>query len=111
MKIPKGMTLPANLFVEQAQKRVKLGLILAELVKQHDLAAKPEQVKALVQDYAQSFEHPEEVVKWHYSDATRLREAEAMVLEENVVAWVIGAAKVTDKAMGFDELMGKQNNA
>ena len=111
MKIPKGMSLPANLFFEQAQKRVKLGLILAELVKQNDLAAKPEQVKALVQDYAQSFEHPEEVVKWHYGDASRLREAEAMVLEENVVAWVIGAAKVTDKAMGFEELMGKQNNA
>ena len=107
MKIPQGMSLPPDLFVEQAQKRVKLGLILAELVKQHGLSAKPEQIKALIKDYAQSFEHPEEVVKWHYSDPARLHEAEAMVLEENVVAWVMGAAKVSERAMEFNELMGK----
>jgi trigger factor len=107
VKIPQGMSLPQDLFVERAQKRVKLGLILAELVKQHNLSAKPEQVKALVQDYAQSFERPEEVVKWHYSDPSRLKEAEAMVLEENVVAWVMGAAKVNERAMEFNELMGK----
>ena len=111
MKIPQGMALPPDLFAEQAQKRVKLGLILAELVKQHKLNAKPEQVKALVQDYAQSFEHPEEVVKWHYGDPSRLKEAEAMVLEENVVAWVMGAAKVSERAMKFNELMGKANDA
>ena len=108
MKIPQGMSLPPDLFVEQAQKRVKLGLILAELVKQHGLSAKPEQIKALIKDYAQSFEHPEEVVKWHYSDPARLHEAEAMVLEENVVAWVMGAAKVSERAMEFNELMGKE---
>ncbi len=107
VKIPQGMALPPDLFVERAQKRVKLGLILADLVKRHNLGAKPEQVKALVKDYAQSFEHPEEVVKWHYSDPSRLQEAEAMVLEENVVAWVMGAAKVSDRAMEFNELMGK----
>lgn len=107
VKIPQGMSLPPDLFVERAQKRVKLGLILAELVKQHKLNAKPEQIKALVQDYAQSFEHPEEVVKWHYSDPSRLHEAEAMVLEDNVVAWVMGAGKVSERAMEFNELMGK----
>ena len=108
MKIPQGMSLPPDFFVEQAQKRVKLGLILAELVKQHGLSAKPEQIKALIKYYAQSFEHPEEVVKWHYSDPARLHEAEAMVLEENVVAWVMGAAKVSERAMEFNELMGKE---
>ena len=111
MKIPQGMSLPPDLFVEQAQKRVKLGLILAELVKRHDLGAKPEQVKALVQDYAQSFERPEEVVKWHYGDPSRLREAEAMVLEDNLVAWVMNAAKVSERAIEFNELMGKTNDA
>jgi trigger factor len=111
VKIPQGMSLPPDLFVERAQKRVKLGLILAELVKRHSLGAKPEQIKALVKDYAQSFEHPEEVVKWHYSDPSRLHEAEAMVLEENVVAWVMGAAKVSERAMKFNELMGKDNDA
>ncbi len=107
IKIPQGASLPPELFTERAQKRVKLGLILAELVKQQDLNAKPEQVKALVQDYAESFEHPEEVVKWHYGDPSRLQEARNMVLEDNVVAWVMRVAKVTDRVMEFNELMGK----
>ncbi|CAG0938276.1 Trigger factor [Gallionellaceae bacterium] len=107
MKVPTGMSLPPDLFKENAERRVKLGLILAELVKKHDLGAKPEQVKALVQDYARSFEQPEEVVKWYYGDPSRLQEVNNLVLEDNMVAWVMGAAKVTDKAMDFNELMGK----
>lgn len=106
MKIPKGMQLPADMFAERASKRVKLGLILAELVKQHDLAPKPEQMKALVQEYAQSYEHPEEVVRWYNSDPSRMREIENLVLEDNVVAWVLAGAKVTDQAVTLTELMG-----
>jgi trigger factor len=106
MKLPKGMQLPADMFIERATKRVKLGLILAELVKQHDLAAKPEQMKALVQEYAQSYEHPEEVVRWYNSDPSRMREIENLVLEDNVVAWVLAGAKVTDQAVTLTELMG-----
>ncbi|MBI3903308.1 MAG: trigger factor [Nitrosomonadales bacterium] len=106
VKIPQGASLPPDLFAERAQKRVKLGLIMSDLIEKHGLEAKPEQVKVLVQDYARSFEHPEEVVKWHYGDPSRLREVENVVLEENVVAWVMGTAKVTDKAMEFNELMG-----
>lgn len=106
MKIPKGMQLPADMFVERATKRVKLGLILAELVKKHDLQAKPEQVKALVQEYAQSYEHPEEVVRWYNSDSARLREVENLVLEDNVVSWVMAGAKVGDQAVTLNELMG-----
>lgn len=106
IKIPKGMSLPTDMFVERATKRVKLGLILAELVKKYDLAAKPEQVKALVQEYAESFEHPEDVVRWYYSDPSRLREVENLALEDNVVAWVHGHAKVIDKPVGLNELMG-----
>ncbi len=107
VKIPQGASLPPELFTERAQRRVKLGLILAELVKQQDLNAKPEQVKALVRDYAQSFEHPEEVVKWHYGDPSRLQEVKNMVLEDNVVEWVMRVAKITDRVMEFNELMGK----
>lgn len=106
MKIPKGMQLPADMFNERATKRVKLGLILAELVKKHDLNAKPEQVKALVQEYAQSYEHPEEVVRWYNADPARLREVENLVLEDNVVAWVLAGAKVSDQAVTLNELMG-----
>lgn len=100
------MQLPADMFNERATKRVKLGLILAELVKKHDLNAKPEQVKALVQEYAQSYEHPEEVVRWYNADPARLREVENLVLEDNVVAWVLAGAKVSDQAVTLNELMG-----
>ncbi len=106
MKIPKGMKLPADMFAERATKRVKLGLILAELVKQQDLQAKPEQVKALIQEQAQSYEHPEDVVRWYSSDPSRLREVENLVLEDNVVAWVMAGAKVTEQSVTLSELMG-----
>lgn len=106
MKIPKGVQLPTDMFAERATKRVKLGLILAELVKKHDLQAKPEQVKALVQEQAQSYEHPEEVVRWYSSDPARLREVENLVLEDNVVAWVMASAKLSDQAVTLNELMG-----
>lgn len=101
-----GMKLPLELFKEQATKRVKLGLILAEVVKKHSLQAKSEQVKALIQDYAQSFDEPEQVVRWYASDVKRMQEVENLALEENVVAWVMSQAKVTDKAAVFSELMG-----
>lgn len=106
IEMPKGEeSLPLELFTERAQKRVKLSLILTELVEKYDLHAKPEQIKALVQDYAQSYDNPEEVVQWHYNDPTRLQDAENLVLEDNVVIWVTGAVKVTEKAMEFNELM------
>jgi trigger factor len=101
-----GMQLPLELFKEQATKRVKLGLILAEVVQKHGLQAKPEQVKALVQEYAQSFDEPEQVVRWYAAEPKRLQEVENLALEENVVAWVMGQAKVTDKVAIFAELMG-----
>ncbi|CAH1085659.1 trigger factor [Candidatus Nitrotoga sp. 1052] len=106
IELPKGEeSLPLELFTERAQKRVKLSLILTELVEKYDLHAKPEQIKALVQDYAQSYDNPEEVVQWHYNDPTRLQDAENLVLEDNVVVWVTDAVKVTEKLMEFNELM------
>jgi trigger factor len=106
MRIPKGMQLPAEMFVERATKRVKLGLILAELVQKHDLVPKPEQVKALLDDYAQSYEHPEEMVRWYNAEPGRMREIENLVLEDNVVAWVLANAKVNEQAVTLPELMG-----
>jgi len=93
-------------FAESATRRVKLGLILAEVVKAKDLRAKPDQVRALVDDLASTFEDPQEVVRWYYSQPQRLADAEALVMENNVVDWVLGLAKVTEKAVTFDELMG-----
>ncbi|MCX7192178.1 MAG: trigger factor [Proteobacteria bacterium] len=102
----KGMQLPPELFRERAEKRVKLGLILADLVEKYNLQAEPEKVRGLVEDYAQSFEHPEEVVRWYYADPARFQEIENLVLEENVVDWVLSRAQVSDKALEFAELMG-----
>ncbi len=102
----KGMQLPAELFKERAEKRVMLGLILADLVEKFDLKAQPEKVRVLVEDYAQSFEHPEEVVRWYYADPARYQEIENLVLEENIVEWVLERAQVSDKAVVFAELMG-----
>jgi trigger factor len=100
--------LPADMFREQAERRVRLGLILSEVVKANNLQARPEQVRAIVEDFAQSYEHPHEVVQWYYASPDRLRDAEALALEENVVAWVQSKAKVVEKTVDFDDFMGKQ---
>jgi trigger factor len=101
-----GVPLPRDAFEQQAQRRVTLGLILAEVVKVNGLQAKPEQVRAMVEEQAQTYEQPEQVVKWYYQSPERLRDIESMVLEDNVVAWALAIAKVEDKATEFDELMG-----
>lgn len=108
---PKGMQLPRELFAAQAERRVRLGLILAEVVKGNQLEATEEQVKAQVEDFAQSYEDPQEVLKYYFSDRRRLAEVEALVLEENVVNYVLGKAKVTEKVVEFDALMGNQQQA
>lgn len=101
-----GKQLPPEWFRERAEKRVKLGLIFADLVEKHDLSAKPEQVSALIDSYAQSYEQPEEVTRWYYADPARLQEVVNLVLEDNVAKWAMDHAKVTDKAISFNELMG-----
>jgi trigger factor len=100
--------LPADMFEKQAQRRVNLGLILAELVKANQLQAKPEQVRAAVEEQAQTYENPQEVVRWYYQSPERLREIESMALEDNVVEWALNTAKVEDKPIAFDELMGNK---
>ena len=101
-----NMPIPADMFEAQAQRRVSLGLILAEVVKTHDLKAQPEQVRKLVDEYAESYEKPEQVVAWYYENPTRLAEVESLVLEQNVVSWALNQAQVEDKPIAFDDLMG-----
>ncbi len=100
-----SMPITPELFQPQAERRVKLGLILAELVKTENLAPTQDQLKAHVEDLAQSYERPAEVVRWYFADRTRLAEIEALVLEENVVNFVLGKARVSDVDVPFDELM------
>ena len=95
-------------FAEQAKRRVTLGLVLSEAVKVNQLHAKPEQIKTIVEEAAQSYEHPEEVVRWYYAQPQRLAEIEGVAIEDNVVAWALSTAKVVDKPVAFDELMGQQ---
>jgi trigger factor len=102
------MPLPAEMFQQQAERRVNLGLILAEVVKANQLQAKPEQVRAIVEEQAQSYENPPEVVRWYYQSPERLREIESMVLEDNVVEWALKTAQIDEQSIDFDELMGNK---
>lgn len=104
----KNMPVEASWFTDQATKRVKLGLIVAELVKAKDLHVKPEQVRAVIDDFAAAFEDPKEVVRWYYGNPEQLAQAEALAMENNVVDWVLAHAQVTEKTIAFDELMGNQ---
>jgi len=104
----KDMPIPADAFTEPASKRVRLGLIVGEIVKIHGLQAKPDQLRKRIEEFAQSYENPAEVIRWYFSDRERLAEVEALVVEQNVVDWVLEKAKVTDKALAFDELMAAQ---
>lgn len=97
---------PSDLFREQATRRVTLGLIVAEIIKQQGLEAKPEQVRARLQEHAQTYEQPDELVKWYYSQPERIREVEAVVAEDNVVDWILARAQVEDKATAFEDVMG-----
>lgn len=99
--------MPTDLFEERAQRRVALGLILSEVVQKHALAAKTEQVKEMIEELAQSYEDPQNVVNWYRKNPEKMQEIESLALENNVVEWVLGQAKVTDQVLAFDELMGK----
>ena len=98
--------LSPDMFKPQAEERVALGLIVSELVSEQKLQARPEQVKGMVQEIAQTYEQPEAVVRWHYEKPERLHEFEGLAVEHNVVAWVLARAKVVDRPTAFAELMG-----
>jgi trigger factor len=97
--------IPEEMFRAQAERRVRLGLVVAELVRANNLQAKPEQLKSHVEELAASYEKPAEVVRWYFSDNNRMAEVEAVVIENNVTEFVLSQAKVTDKFVSFDELM------
>lgn len=101
----KDLQLPPELFVERAEKRVKLGLILTEVVRKNELKAEPEQIRAIVEEHAESFEDPKQMVRWYYSDKARLAEVESMVLEDNVVEWASKQMDVKTVNQTFDEIM------
>lgn len=101
------MKLSADMFTGQAERRVRLGLILAEIVQANALKAQPEQIRTLIAEQAESYEDPEQVVQWYYQSPERMREIESLALEENVVAWVAGQAQVENVTTSFEDLMGR----
>ncbi len=102
----KNIPIPPDAFTEQAEKRVRLGLIVGELVKSQNLQAKPDQIRTQIEEFAQAYENPAEVIRYYFSDRNRLAEVEALVVEQNVVDHVLSKAKVKDQSVPFDELMG-----
>lgn len=104
----KNLDLPTDMFNEQAERRVALGLILAELVSSQKLEPSEEQIKAVVADFSESYEDPQEVVEWYFADRSRLQGPTSLAVEANVVKYVLEQAKVNEKALAFNEVMGQQ---
>jgi trigger factor len=105
MKDADKAPIPAEMFTAQAERRVRLGLVVAELVRAQDLQAKPEQLQAHIEEMSQSYEKPAEVMRWYLSDRQRMAEVEAVVIENNVTQFVLSKATVNDKVVPFDDLM------
>ncbi|MGD8999777.1 MAG: trigger factor [Granulosicoccaceae bacterium] len=105
--VPDNAPVQEELYREQAERRVALGLIMSELVAKEQLAPTPEAVRALVEEIAEPYEKPEEMIKWYYEDKNRLAEIEAVALEQAVVDWVLDKAKVTEKQASFEDLVNQ----
>lgn len=108
VKDAESVDIPADIFRPQAERRVRLGLVVSELVRTNKLQAKPEQLQAHIEELSQSYEKPAEVMRWYLSDRQRMAEVEAVVIENNVTEFVLGQVKVVDKVLPFDELMTQQ---
>ena len=100
--------IPDDVFRPQAERRVRMGLVVSEVVRMHNLQATPDKIKAHVEDLAASYEKPAEVIRWYYSDSRRMAEVEAIVIENNVTNYVLSLVKAKTKEVSFDELMSQQ---
>ena len=99
--------IPDEVFRPQAERRVRMGLVVSEVVRMHNLQATPDQIKAHVEELAASYEKPAEVIRWYYSDNRRMAEVEAIVIENNVTSYVLSLVKPKVKEVSFDELMSQ----
>ncbi|HKJ75654.1 MAG TPA: trigger factor [Gammaproteobacteria bacterium] len=114
MHVPEGKEGPdldTSMFQDQAARRVKLGLVLSELVRANGLTADPNKVRERVETIASSYEQPEEVVNWYYADRSRLQDVETVVLEDTVVDWILGQADVKEQTTSFEEVMNEAQQA
>ncbi len=102
------LKLPRDAFEEQAKRRVALGLILGEIIHKNDIKVDDGKVRSTIEDMAKSYERPEDVVNWYYSDKSRLNDVQQMVLEDQTIEWLVAQAKVSDEKVNFNDVMGKQ---
>jgi trigger factor len=105
VKDAESVPIPDGVFQSQAERRVRLGLVVSELVRSHQLQAKPDQLQKHIEEISQSYEKPAEVMRYYLGDRQRMAEVEALVVESNVTEFVLARAQVVDKALPFDELM------
>jgi len=101
----KQFKLEPSMFEDQAKKTCKLRLVLAEIVDKNSLRASPDQIKAMVNEFALNFDDTEEAIQWFYAEPSRLEEPTALATEVNVVEWFMTQCKVQNKKTTFDELM------
>ena len=101
------LSVPEDMLRPEAERRARVGLVVADLVEKEKLQVTPEQIKAQVQELAASYENPEYLERFYYADQHRMAEVEGMVLESNVAEYVFAHAKTIEKKLGFDELMGR----
>lgn len=99
---------PVELIESQAKRRVGLGLIIAEIIKKNDIQVDPASVRSVIEDLSKSYENPNEVINWYYSDANRLKDVQQMVLEDKAIEWVVTQAKITEINVGFSQVMENQ---
>jgi trigger factor len=101
------LKLPREMFEEQAKRRVSLGLLLGEIIQINNISLDTGKVRSAIEDLSKSYEHPEDVVKWYYSDESRLADVQQMVLEEQTVDWLLAQVTVTDETVNFNDVMDK----
>ncbi len=101
--------LSPDLFEAEASRRVSLGLVMAEIVKQQDIKADEDKVRERIEKIAEPYEQKDQVIQWYYGDKRRKAEIESLVIEEKIVDWVLGQVTVKDKSMTFNEIMYPNN--
>jgi trigger factor len=102
------LNLPRDMFETQAKRRIALGLILGDIIEQNQIKINEDKVRSTIEELAQSYENPTEVVEWYYADKKRLNDVRQMVLEDQTVEWIVSQIKTVDQDTSFSEIMDKQ---
>ena len=104
------LPLPRDMFEARAKRRVALGLILGEIIQKNAIKLDDDKVRSTIEDMAKSYEQPQDVVSWYYTDESRLNEVQQMVLEDQAIEWLVAQAKVSDEQVNFSDVMDRQQN-